>query len=789
MMANSNRKPEKIDDDMLRAIVGAEITSAVGYLDGTIARERANALKYYRSEQFGNEIDGRSKVVLSDVQDTVEWIMPSLMRVFLSGSTAVKYMPRSERDEQECEQKTDYANYVIFKQNAGFRNFYAWFKDALLQKNGIMKVFWYEEDKTEQTQHTGLTFDELTYIMEQPVEGEIDVVSSREYDGEASGNLIPALDEGGNAILDAYGSPLMVPEPAPALYDVTLERTWTHKQIKTDPVPPEEFLISRDARSMEHARMVGHRFRETVSWGISQGFDREQLLALSETGANFGLANTEYINRRHQEYEYPRSGNPVDEATREVVFIECYIDMDRDGDGHAEKLQVFVAGDSHEILKKENGDAAVERMDTRQPFVDLTPIIMPHVFFGRSMYDLVGDLQLIRSTMLRAWMDNLYGLNNNRVAISNKVDIDDLLNKRPDGVVRVNTDAPDAQGHIVPMPVQPIGQAIIPALEYIETVSEKRSGVIRLNQGLDAETLDDTMGGQARLMNQANQRIELIARTFAETGVTELFDMVARLSIAHQDKATTVKLRDKWVEIDPRTWNAEYNLEAQVGLGYDTREQEAFAMERLLEKQMTALTLQGGAEGPIVTLPLVHNTLDRYTSALGIKETDQHWADPASPEMQQVIQQQQAQAAQAAQQGDPAMALAQGQVENDQQKVQIDAAKAQADDVFKREKLASDERIALAKLEADTTIKREQIVASMRETAAKIAADDTKAAAQLEAKAEEARVKIEAEAFNRELDRDEARQTRDIQRADKQVSIQRGEDGSLSGTVSMADGG
>lgn len=788
-MANSSRKPEKIDDDMLRAIVGAEITSAVGYLDGTIARERANALKYYRSEQFGNEIDGRSKVVLSDVQDTVEWIMPSLMRIFLSGTTACKYMPRSERDEAECEQKTDYANYVMFKQNKGFRNFYMWFKDALLQKNGIMKVFWYEEDKTEQTQHTGLTEDELVYIIDQPVEGDIRIVASNSYDGEASGDIVPVLDEMGQAVLDEYGSPTMAEAPPPTLWDVTLERTWTHKQIKTDPVPPEEFLISRDARSMENARFVGHRFTETVSWGISQGFDRDQLLALSETGANFGLANTEYINRRHQEYEFARSGSPVDEATREVVFIEAYIDLDRDGDGHAEKLQVFVAGDSHEVLKKENGDAAIERMDTRQPFVDLTPIIMPHVFFGRSMYDLVGDLQLIRSTMLRAWMDNLYGLNNNRVAVSNKVDLDDLLNKRPDGVVRVDTDMPDAQGHIVPMPVQPIGQAIIPALEYIETVSEKRSGVIRLNQGLDAETLDDTMGGQARLMGQANQRIELIARTFAETGVTELFDMIAKLSIAHQDKATAVKLRDKWVDVDPRTWNAEYNIEAQVGLGYDTREQEAFAMERLLEKQMTALTMQGDAEGPIVTLPHVSNTLDRYTSALGIKETGQHWADPESPEMKQVVQAKQQQAAQQAQQGDPAMALAQGQIQNDQAKVKVDAGKAAADDAYKREKLESDERIAVAKIEADAAIKREQIVASMQETAAKIQADDAKAAQSLQAKAEDTRQQIEADAFNRELDREEARKNRDIASAEKQISLSRGEDGSLSGTVSTVDEG
>ncbi len=765
-------KPKPLDNDTIRAIVGSEVTSAVGYLDGTIARERSNALKYYRGERFGNEVDGRSAVVMSDVQDTVEWIMPSLMRIFLSGATACRFQPTGPEDEAEAEQKTDYANYVVFRENDGFRNFYMWFKDALIQKNGIMKVFWDEADQRERSRHTGLTFEELTYILESPTEGTIEVVEQREYEGEATGQVQPALDEMGQAVLDERGSPIMVEAPPPVLYDVTLERRYTEKKICTEPVPPEEFIISREARCMEHARMTGHRMRRTVSWGIERGFDRAQLISLSETGANFGLHNREYVERRFQEYEYPRTGSAIDEATREVVIVEAYMNIDVDGDGYAELVQVYVGGESHEILTRD-GEPAITRVDGDQPFIDITPVIMPHVFFGRSMYDLVGDLQLINSTLLRQVLDNSYGANNNRLGVSNKVDLDDLLVNRPDGVTRVDTDNPDVAGHIAPLPVQPLGPHTFPIIEFMKTVGEQRTGVIRLNQGLDAETLDNTMGGQARLMQQANQRIELIARTFAETGVKKLFERVCRLSVDHQDKPKTVKLRNKWVEVDPRSWNTNFDVTAEVGLGYDTREQEAFAMERLLEKQLIAVQHQGGLEGPFVTYSKVYNTLDKYTTALGVKESDDHWEDPNSPAMQQVIQRLRAMAEMQAQQGDPAMALAQGQIQNDQHKTQIEGLKAQAEDEFKREKLASEERIKIA-----------EINARMMETAAKIEADSEAAATKLRAEAEKEAQRLENDSFNREMDR---QKDREIASADRQAKISRGEDGSLTGTVSTAD--
>jgi hypothetical protein len=776
-------KPEPLDDKTVRSIIGAEIKSATGYIDGTISTNRANALKYYRGEPFGNEVDGRSKVVMSDVQDAVEWTMPSLMKIFLAGHTAVKFQPSGPEDEDQAEQMTDYVNHILFTENDGYNIVYQWFKDALLQKNGIIKCFWDESDESERTQHTGLTEQDLIYILTQPVEGEIRVVSQREYSDEAF-DVQPVLDEMGQAQLDERGSPVMM--DAPMLYDIELERKFTKKGIVIEPVPPEEFLISRDARSMKDARYKAHRMVRSVSWGVDRGFDRAQLVSLSTTGAQYGLLNTESVTR-FQDGNYVKFGDVIDEASREVVYVESYMELDVDGDGHAETVQVYTGGEGHEILTID-GEPAITRIDIDQPFVDITPIRNPHVFFGTSFYDLAGPNQLIRSTLVRQVLDNAYGINNNRVAVSNKVDLDDLLTQRPDGVVRVDTDQPDAAMHIAPMPVQPLGQYIFPILEYFEGMTEKRTGVIRLNQGLDAETLDDTKGGQARLMTNANQRLELIARNFAETGFKTLFKLIARLCTAHQDKPKVVRLRNKWAEVDPRTWNAEFNMTAEVGLGYDSRDAEAFAAERILQKQKEIIQYQGGVEGPFVTQANIHKALQKSTEALGFKAADDYFTDPNSPEMQQLMAQKAQQAAQQQQQGDPAMALAQGQIQNDQAKNQVDAGKAQAKDAFDREKLASDERIKMAEIQSRMTIEREKITASMNETAAKIQADDANAAQKLRLEAEIAKDRIESESFNKQMDRQGREEDREALRADKRIDIQRGEDGGLSGTVSVADG-
>jgi hypothetical protein len=742
-MAKRHADNEELSHSDIETIVGHEVLSSVGYIDGTISRERSNALKYYRQEQYGNEQDGRSKVVTGDLLDTVEWMMPQIMRVFMAAEHIVTFEPENRDDEEAAEHKSNYVHHVFMRDNEGFQVSYDWIKDALLQKNGIIKIYWSETEESWSTRHTGLTEDDVAYMLTS--EPGVEVAEQRVYEDRTVEQQV-----------DEFGMPM----PRPMLVDCTLRHTREIKKINVEGVPPEEFLISRESRSMEHGRLKAHRKRWTVSEAIAMGFKRDQVLSLAETGSYYGLSNAEHTARRHQEYEYPRTGAVLDESTREVVLVEAYMDLDLDGDNRSELVQVWLGGSSHELMMYEDETEgtdgyAYEAFGDPLPFVDITPIRMPHVFFGRSMFDLVGDLQLIHSTVLRQMLDNAYLVNNERTAIwEGKVDLSDMLTNRPGGVVR--TQGPPGEV-ISGMPVQPIGQMLFPLLEYIEQQREGRSGVSRNAQGMDPEmTTNDTAFGLMKLMAAGQQRIELIARLFAETGFKRAMLAILKLSIAHQDKEREIRLNGEWVPVDPRYWQVTYDMSTEVGLGYESAEQEMLSINSILLDQEKIIQFQGGAQGPLVTLENVHEALAVKTKAAGLKRPQRFFTDPTSEEMMAMMQQQQQAAAQQEQPQDAALVLAQGQIQNDQQKIRVDAMKAQADAQDKQrahemamQKAQADEAFRIREMELKYDIEREKIAANLDMKAAEIEANDEQNVVRLQAQADLQREK-DAETFVRE---------------------------------------
>jgi len=712
-------RPALTDND-LKAALSAEITSSLGYLGGSLSEQRAENQSYYYGEPFGNEIEGRSQVVLRDVADTVEWIMPSLMRVFLA-SNAVNFDPFGPEDEEAASQATDYVNHVFYKDNPGFKILYDWFKDALIFKNGVVKVWWDDTEESKRHTFTGLDEQQLAVLVDEP---NVDVVEQRSYP------TLGGVEVAEDAILDP-ALPVMM------AYDVTVIRTQPRNKVKIAVLPPEEFLISRRSTSIEDAPFTGHRYRITVSEGVQMGFDRETLLNHASDGG-FGEFNEERIERFSNDEEYPTAAANIDESMREVWIVEGYMRIDYDGDGVAELRQIIAVGEeSYEILSNEECDDI--------PFVDLTPIPVPHKWSGMGIPDLVKDIQLIRSTILRQLLDNMYLTNNNRTAVvENQVNLDDLLNNRPGGVVRQK-----APGMIEPIVNQPLGPFAFPLLEFMSTVSEIRTGITRYNQGLDAETLNDTATGMARIMSAANQRLELYARIFAETGVRGLFKKILRLVVNNQDKARTIRLRNEWVPIDPRSWNSDMDMTVEVGLGYDSREQEMMAAQMMLATQEKAIQYQGGAQGPLVTLGNVHNTLKKLTKAVGFRDVDNFFADPDSPEMQQMM-------AMKAQQPPPPNPLVEIEMMKAQAKQQGDAMKAQQDAqeaaqrlAIEREKMAVDAQrsqreheLRMAEMQQQFALEREKIAAQMQIESAKIQAENAAAAQKLANEAQIARERL-----------------------------------------------
>lgn len=704
-MARSKRMTE----DELKSIVKANISTATGSVLGSdggseIAADRAKALDYYYGEPFGNEVEGRSQVVSTDVADTVESLLPNLLEVFTAGNDVVRFEPSTMEDEPVARQATEYVNYIFQKDNNGFQILYDLFKDALLQKNGVAKVFWEETDATKRETFEGLTAEEMALILSE------DGVEAVEHTDNGDGT-----------------------------HDLTILRPASDGRVRIETFPPEEFGIARRATSLDSAKFIYHRTEKTVTELIEEGFDEDIVRNLpSHDDAEY---TSERLSRFNKDDDFGLDPSAIDDSMRPIWVYECYFRVDYDGDGLGELRKVTVAGPAYEVLDNVEIDEI--------PIISITPIPMPHKFFGQSVADLVMDVQLIKSTLMRQVLDNAYLINNNRVVVNENVNLDDLLTNRPGGVVR--TEGQDPVGNsLAPMPVTPLGGAFFDTLEYMDQVRETRTGVSRYNQGLDPDALNKTATGISLMQSAGLKRQQLIARVFAETGIKEMFRKILRLVVKHQDKERMIRLRDEWVPMDPRAWNANMDVTIEVGIGYGNKEQQVMLMQALLAMQEKVVALQGGADGPLVTLENVHNAAKKFVEAAGLKTADPYFSDPSSPAMQQVMQQK-------AQRPDPEMQKVQMEIQAQQQIEQAKLQgkqsevqmKAQADMMQTEARIALSERESQAKLMAD----RERAAAEMQlereKVAAQLALEEQKANADIELRRME--LGLEAEMEQRKL--------------------------------------
>ena len=612
-------KGKPLAEHEIKAILGEHINNSYGYFETELTDSRRKATEYYFGEAFGNEQDGRSQVVSTDVADTIESILPALLRIFTASDNIVKVDPVTEEDVEIAKQATDYLNHIFNKDNEGFTTLYSMFKDALIQKNGIVKVYWDTSESVKQETYEGLSEAEFTMLVD---EDGVEVKEHTEYKDKTAvkqkKNIkdqlkasIPEGDMQGEEILDQLNE-----VPIPNLHDVVIMRKETFGKVKMEAVPPEEFLIERRAKSIEEANFTAHRTTKTRSELVEMGFDIDTVYSLTEN--NSQRYNAEETTRyRNLDDDFDRSVG--DESTQEIVVLESYIKIEEDGDGIAELRKITSAGDnSYTILD----DVVVDSV----PFCSITPIIVPHRFYGRSVAELVEDIQLIKSTVMRQLLDNMYLTNNNRVAVMDgQVNLDDLLTNRPGGIVRTKT----APGQVMmPMQTQTINQQAFPLLEYLDTVKENRSGVTKYNQGMDTDSLNKTASGINTILSQSQMRIELIARIFAETGVKDIFKKIFELVVKYQDKERIVKIRNNFVPMNPMEWRDRCNVTIQVGLGTGSRDQQLGILNQILRQQVEAIKLQGSPAGPIVNMNNIYNTLSKIIENAGLKDVGSYFTDP-----------------------------------------------------------------------------------------------------------------------------------------------------------------
>jgi hypothetical protein len=608
----------------------------------------------------------------------------------LYSENIVEFDPEEPKDIEAAKQATEYVNFIWDRDNPGFLNTYTWIKDTLISKNGLLKIYWSKYDKVKRERYSGL--DDATFA-QLVNDGEVTVSEHTENVVE---EIVPDL------------RPNMPPQMQSVTYhDLVITKTEKQGRVCVDTFPTEEFLISREARSIPAARMVGHRRKRTVSDLIEEGFDRDKVESIAS--GNGPPQDSEEIARNTTEEDIGQDGPPLNTAMREIEVYECYLRVDMDGDGIAEMRQITCAGPGYTILKDEAWDAPV-------PFVDLKAIINCHRWVAIALADITKIWQLLRTTVLRQYLDNLYLSTNQReeVVSANIIDPTEALSHKPGQKIRVRS-----IGSIQPIVVPNIGSQALEGLNYLDQLKESATGLSARTQGLGSNQLHDTLGGEQMLMTAAMGKIELMARVMAETGFKEAFKLILKLVCMYQDKPRTVRLTGKeFLPVDPSSWNADMDMTVSVGAGTGDR-----------QMQMQGAGMIGALQEKLFALGMVSSenameTAQMVVEAAGQKGVERFFTLPdpnappkPDPAMAKAQAEMQAKQAEMAQDGQIKMQQSQmdGQIKAHQ--MQADAAmqqqRLQAE--FELKKYQTDQELALKReqLQAELDLKRQQLVAEL----------------------------------------------------------------------------
>lgn len=659
-----------MDESALVQLLNVKITAATGNQGTLVSGDREKALQRYKGEKYGNEVPGNSQVVSRDVMESIESLMPSLVEVFASGDEVVRYDPVGQEDEEVAAQQTAYANWVYQTKNDGFRVTYSAIKDGLMFRLGVAKIYWDKRKKVTTHHYSGLTDQELSILQS---EKGVTVSEVKALPGYA----------------DELGQPV-------ELYDVKIKRVLEYGCIKIDPMPPEEFLADVASSGLDDGTFWAHRMRTSVSDLIAMGFKEEDVINLPDAAeAQLEQERSERFER--EQYDTDETTDPM---MRKVEVFECYVKCDYDDDGIGEWRKVVLGGSNkNKVLLNEEIDD--------HPFAAWTPIPLTHSLLGFSVVDHVEDLQEVKTALWRQMLDNLYRSNNPEREINTALieDIDDWLTSRVGGIKRVKQIGASRE-----ITVPFTASASFKVVEYVDAMAQRRVGAQMADQAMDADTLNKSATAASIADNRSFAKTKLYARLFAEQFMKRLFKRILKLSVMHQDKQETVRFRGKWVQVDPRVWDADKDVTVTVGLGTGNRDRMAQQIMNLLNLDEKIISLQGGAAGPLLKMDNVYAKLKKLLEALGLRGAEQYYSDPADAEAQP----------QGEPPPDPRMIEVQAKMQVEQQKLQasqqeaaakmqVDMQRMQMEFDLKREQLAQELQLKREVAMAELELKRQGI--------------------------------------------------------------------------------
>ena len=569
-------KRKRLDDDELKSYIAEKLRSCLGADDSQIARDRQRNLEAYLAEPVGRwappDIDDRSDIVATDVADTVEWMLPSLLRVFTASKDAIEAVPKRPQFEAQAQTVQGTLRWLLWEQLDGVSLLGDWFKDALIQKVGFAKVDYEASTLEVRTQYQGLTEGQVAMLA---AEDEVEIESKTPRQAEVEGQIV-------------------------TLYDVELVRVVPDGKPTACIVPPEEMRIDSTARYADEPRFIGQVYERSRSALEALGYEVDGISADSSMSQEQNLRQS--INSTH-----------IGDTDDEDPMLECTEVYLRQGGEKGEAWErVFLVGDT--LMDREVVDI--------HPYVWFCPAPMPHVFFGHCPADFAVEPQMLRTQLLRAVVDNVFLTVNGRTGVveSAGVNIDDVLNSRPGGLVRMKQ-----PGGLEPIVQPDLTQAAWSAVEWAEQWTEKRTGFSRLSKGLSSESLNETATGILEITERADMRVELIAR-HAAVAVGKLLRKLMHCMSKHQDVAQSVRINGQWVDVDPREWANQYQVAVNVGMGTGNKDRQAAMLSQLQQVQ------ERMAGAGLVPPPAVVALVRKLAGAMGVEHAETYFPDAPPPQ-------------------------------------------------------------------------------------------------------------------------------------------------------------
>lgn len=630
--------------------------------DGDLSAERAYSIQLYLGQNVDPAPEGRSQVTDRSVFETIQWILPSLCRIFANGNDLVSIPPVGPDDEAGAKQEEEYLNWVIGQQTPWFETFLSWATDALMIRNAYALAYVDRERQVEVERYERQTRAGVAMLTQDK---DVEVLELNEYPDE-EGQPEPVIDPmTGQPVLDQMGQPVVQPA---MLYDVSLRRVGEKRKVCVKVLPPERCKVSQYATSFRVADVDYFEFWDMrpISDLRSMGFDVPDDIASDED------PETEEDAVRDL-YSETRDDDRADPSMRRVKVRMVWIRHDYDEDGIAELQYVLRVG--REILHREEINTI--------PVASLVPSPLPHRHYGLSITDMVADIQRIKTAILRQGLDNLYLSNNpQKVVNKNMVDLDDLISSIPGGVIKTDdVNAVRYEKHPF------IFAEAMAGMEYMDTVRENRAGVNRYFSGTDQNALNKTATGIQTLSTMAAQRVEQIARVFG-SGIEDLARIVHELILKNGHKKEVVKIRGEWIEVDPSTWR--HRTDFRIAVGFAAGNKDAMVARLMMIAQNQQMALQMGL--PVVQPQNYYQTMLELTKASDFSSPERFWTDPEQVEPQQPPP-------------DPNMMKLQGEMAAKQAELEQDAQIKQAELALKDKEISTRAELEKYRIETDASVK------------------------------------------------------------------------------------